>query len=140
MITIQQNASNNVVATLNEKATVTPFDVLFEFKNDSSGDIKYFTALDISPATARYNRFTIVENTTENLYAGIVSLEPAGYWSYKIYEMPVASPPSIDPLNAIGILEEGKVLVKPNSITPTPTFNADEDIDSTIFTVDENEF
>lgn len=133
MILIKQNSTNNVVLTLYEYATIYPFDVLFEFINDQTGETKYFTSTDLSPSTERYNQFNIIENTTENLLVGQVSLEPIGYWSYTIYEMPVASPPSIDPLNAISTMEVGKVFVIPNSVTETPTFDEDDEINNAVF-------
>lgn len=133
MILIKQNTTNNVVLTLYEYATIYPFDVLFMFKNETTGEIKYFTASDISPATERYNQFNIIENVTENLLQGTVSLDPTGYWSYTIYEMPVASPPSIDPNNAIAIMEVGKVNVIPFATIVTPTFTDDDEINNVVF-------
>ena len=133
MIFIRQNTTNNVPLTLNELATISPFDVLFEFTNDTTGDSKIFAAQDVSPATERYNRFNIIESTSENLYVGQVELDPVGYWSYTIYEMNVSSPPDLDPTNAIKILEVGKVLVVPNSVSPDYVFNVDENKNNITF-------
>ena len=133
MIFIKRNTTNKVVLTLNELITISPYDVLFKFSNETTGEIKLFTATDISPATERYNEFSIVENVTENLYNGIVSLDPVGYWSYIIYEMAPSSPVSLDPTNAISILEIGKVLVDDNIILVTPTFDTNEDKNNVVF-------
>lgn len=133
MIFIRQNTTNNVPLTLNELATISPFDVLFEFINDTTGDTKIFAAQDVSPATERYNRFNIIESTSENLYVGQVELAEVGYWSYTIYEMNVSSPPDLDPNNAIKVLEVGKALVVPNSVSPDYTFTVDDNKNNVTF-------
>lgn len=133
MILIRQGYSNNIVMTLNELASISPFDILIEFTNDTTGEVKYFTAIDVSPATERYNQYTITENTIEDLYNGTVSLNPVGYWSYVIYEMPISSPPSLNVANATKELENGKVLVIANSETVTPSFDEDDKINNIVF-------
>jgi hypothetical protein len=97
-----------------------------------TGQIKLFTALDISTSTTRYNSFNIIENVTENLYNGTVSLTE-GYWTYTIYQMTPSSPVDLNPVNAVKIVEVGKVLV--NDLTPSTdvTFNTDDEINNVIF-------
>lgn len=135
MIYIKQNTENNVVLTLSEYIDIEfpTYDVLFKFINDTTGEEKIFAAADISPATGRYNQFNIEENITENLSAGIVSLTPEGYWSYYIYQMETASPPNLNPDDAIKVLEIGKVLVTVESETVTPTFDNDDDKNNVVF-------
>ena len=109
MIYIYKGQSNTVVLTLNEAAINTTFDVLFEFINVTTGEEKLFTQNDTSQVE-RYNKFTITESDTENLYNGTVKLE-AGQWEYTVYEMPVASPNSITKTSNVGVLETGRVTV-----------------------------
>ncbi len=117
MITINKNQSNTVVLTLTEKATIDPYTVLFEFVHQMTGEIKLFTAADISTAIGRYNEFDIIETATEDLYDGRVELK-VGFHKYTIYEMTPISPADLDPTNAVGILETGKVLVIGTATAP----------------------
>jgi hypothetical protein len=134
MILIRKNSTNNVVLTLNEQAEVDmPYSVLFEFTNDTTGEVKLFTTVDISPATSRFNQFHIDENFSENLEMGIVSLSPSGYWSYNLYEMTPVSPVDLDPINALSILESGKVLVIEEMAMVDPTFNSNDTINNVVF-------
>lgn len=133
MIHIIKNTSRNISLTLNELATLTLFDVLFKFVNDTTGETKIFSAQDISPATERYNEFVIIENAIEDLYNGKVELSPVGYWSYTIYEMAVTSPPDLDPTNAISILETGKVLVQSNAASTDVEFDDNDTKNNVVF-------
>ncbi len=110
MIKILKSQANTVILTLNEKKTTSNDDVLFEFINDMQNTVKLFTATDLANIP-RYNKFIITDSTTENPYTGTMNFTPSGYWTYTIYEMPVASPVSLDPTVALGILEQGKVFV-----------------------------
>ena len=134
MILIKQNSSNNCVFTLNELITGTySYDFLFQFTNDTTGEVKIFTANDISPATTRYNQFTIIENQTENLYNGTIHLDPVGYWSYEVFQMNQESPPNLSPTYSVGLLEIGKVLVQSQTQSVTTSFDLDEDKDNVVF-------
>lgn len=110
MILINKNTSNTIVLTLNEKKTTLSCDVLFKFVNDLTGVTKLFTATDLVN-NYRYNEFTIIDDVTEDPYAGQMNFEGEGYWTYTIYQMPLLSPPSLDPDDAVKTLEEGKVFV-----------------------------
>lgn len=124
MITIIPNTINKVPCTLNELQTLPVADWLFEFINDTTGDVKLFTATDISTATERYNLFLITDDVIENPFNGTMNFRPVGYWSYKIYEMTPTSPIDLNPANAVGIVEMGKVYVNGKSLqTIVPTFN-----------------
>lgn len=136
MILIERSSDNNVVLTLTELLNTSPvledYTFLFEFTNDMTGEVKLFTAEDTSPATTRYNRFTITESDTEDHYNGTVKLSPAGYWSYTVYEMEGASPPNLDPEDAVATLETGKVLVTETESADS-VFDDDDDKDNIIF-------
>ncbi len=122
MIYLYKGQSNTVVLTLNEKATNTSYDVLFEFINETTGATKLFTAQDTS-SVERYNEFVITESDTENLYNGTVKLE-SGQWKYTVYEMPLASPNSITKSDNVGTLEIGRVTVY--QTVSTTTFDENE--------------
>jgi hypothetical protein len=122
MIYLYKGQSNTVVLTLNEKATNTSYDVLFEFINETTGSTKLFTAQDTS-SVERYNEFVITESDTENLYNGTVKLE-SGQWKYTVYEMPLASPNSITKSDNVGTLEIGRVTVY--QTVSTTTFDENE--------------
>lgn len=124
MIYIRKNQANTVVLTLNEKAVNSSYDVLFEFINEISGDVKAFTCDDES-LVSRYNKFSITESDSENLYNGQIKLEP-GQWKYTAYEMPVASPKSLDKDNSVGTLEIGRVTVYESETTNEFTANEDK--------------
>ena len=132
MITILPIIINDVVLTLTEKQTIANPSWLFEFTNDLTGQVKLFTAQDISVATSRYNQFNIKNTTIENPYNGEMNFDPAGYWSYKIYQMNLTSPVDLNPANAISIVEVGKVLVK-ELPTTTSTFTVNDTINNVVF-------
>lgn len=109
MIYIYKDTQNLCSFTLDEAATTGSYDVLFEFINDSTGQEIVFTAQEITNTT-RTNDFYITETTSENYLIGNVTLED-GWWSYTAYEMPLASPNSLDIDLAIGTLDIGRVFV-----------------------------
>ena len=92
MIYITKGQANTVVLTLNEKATISNHDWLFEFVNDVTGETKTFTAFELSTNTGRYNKFTFTESSTENVYNGTIELTDSGFWTYTVFEMAVSSP------------------------------------------------
>lgn len=126
MILIKQANSNRVVLTLNELMTIPTCDFLFKVVNDTTGDIQIFSAVDISPATTRYNEFTVIEPTD---FIGSL----CGYHTYTIYEMTPASPPDLDPANALSVLEIGKLLVVSNTATTDVAFDVDDAKDNVVF-------
>ena len=130
MIYITKGQANTVVLTLNEKATTTSHDWLFEFVNDVTGETKTFTAFEMSTNTDRYNKFTITESTTENFYNGTIKLSDAGFWSYTIFEMASTSPVSLVKANALATVETGKVWVYNSTANPITTFVGDSNTKS----------
>ena len=111
MITINKNASNDVVATLSEKVTVMTIPIfMFSMTHQLSGDVKIFIANDISTAPGRYNEFTIIDQSIEDPYDGKMNFQE-GYYDYIAYNMPLTSPQTLDPDDAIEIVEIGKAIV-----------------------------
>ena len=109
MIYIVKGQSHNIALTLDEKASTSTYDVIFRFVNELDGTEKVFTAVDQSTVT-RYNHFNIIETNSQNVYYGRIQLD-AGQYKYTIYEMPTASPRSLNYNNAVGVLEQGRVTV-----------------------------
>lgn len=130
MILIKRASTNKVVLTLNELMTISSCDFLFSVKNDTTGDIQVFSSVDISTATNRYNEFSVIEPTD---FVGI----HCGYHTYTIYEMSPASPPDLDPANALSILEIGKLLVIDNAVIPSDDveFDVDDAKDNVVFDI-----
>jgi len=131
MITINKGQTNEVSVTLNEKITITNPSFVFVFTNDTTGTTKTFTATDTSLTPVRFNRFSIIENVTEDVYNGTISLTNQGFWSYSIYETPYASPIDLTDLGAE--LESGKVKVIGNDVVDNIEFDSDYTSDNVIF-------
>jgi hypothetical protein len=109
---IIKNTSNTVVVTLTEKATITNHDWLFEFSNGLEGSPKkYCSAVDISLYPERYNEFVIIDGPVEDPANGTLNFTPTGSWDYKVYEMPVSSPPALVPTGYLAICETGSLKV-----------------------------
>ncbi len=125
MIYLYKNQSNTVVLTLDEKATNSTHDWLFEFTNDITNSVKYATLSDISTTPLRYNEFNLTE--------GVDVLLQEGSWTYRVYEMPVLSPPSINPNLAYGVVEVGKVWVEDLSVNNVDSFDEDENTEQPTF-------
>jgi hypothetical protein len=118
MIKITRNSNNTVVLTLTEKATLTAPVYLFRFINDMQKTEKTFIAADLSSYPNRYNQFLITETSgSEVLTSGTVTLSPAGFWHYEIYEQSSSSNLNHS-LSLQPPLEVGKVKV----IGTSPTF------------------
>ena len=109
MILINKNSSNTCILTLSERTTLSNAKYLFEFINDSTKQVKTFISADISTNKERCNEFVIIENTTENLLTGTVSLT-VGDWKYNIYEQ--TSSTNLIVANSGALVENGKVEVK----------------------------
>lgn len=110
MIRIQKGQSNQVFLTLKELSTLASPLYLFKFTHEMTGETKIFHATDVSTELNRYNEFNIIESSTEDLHNGTVELLQ-GFHKYIVYEMNDASPADLDPDNAVGIVEYGKVFV-----------------------------
>lgn len=110
MIQITKGSTNDVALTLTEKCTLTAPYYLFVFQSDETRDLYKFIAADTSAHTDRYNLFAIVETSTNpDPLDGEIELPLIGFYKYTIYEQ--TSPTNLDPANATGIVEVGKVQV-----------------------------
>jgi hypothetical protein len=117
MIQIKKLQNNDVVLTLTEKCTTTDMNFLFEFTHQMTGKIIYFISEDVSTALGRYNEFIITDQVTESPLAGKMDFL-VGFHTYKIYNIPVGDT-SLDPLNAIEVVEVGKVEVIGTANSPS---------------------
>jgi hypothetical protein len=81
-----------MVMTLNDKLPCDTFcyTPVFKFQNVGNGELKYFTAQDISSFTTRYNYFQIelVDEIDENVLIGKIHLKTIGMWFYSVYKQP----------------------------------------------------
>ncbi len=100
MILINKNTSNSVVLTLNEGRTTENPVYVFLFIDDQTQENKIFYSQNLSTNKDRYDLFNIIENDTEDLSNGIISLNE-GFQHYLIYENNLSGK----------ILERGKVKV-----------------------------
>ena len=126
MIKINKAQANIVVLTLKEKTTLTNPKYLFVFKNDQTNVESKFIAADTSSYTDRYNKFTITEKATSpNNLIGEVTLSLDGFYTYTIYEQ--TSSTNLNPANATGVVETGKVQVFA-TIVADHTYSADSNI------------
>ena len=123
---IIKNQSNVIAESLLEAATSTLHDWLFEFKNEMTGEIKYCTQSDTSLYPSRYSEFSITDNATEDAYNGTLNFSPTGSWSFKIYEMPVSSPPILLPNRYLAIVKTGSLTVYDGTEDVNVNFNAEE--------------
>lgn len=126
MIKIIKGQANVVVLTLKEKTTLTNPKYLFVFKNDQTNVDAKFIAADTSTYPDRYNKFTITEKTTSpNPLTGEVTLSLDGFYTYTIYEQ--TSSTNLNPANATGVVETGKVQVFA-TIVADHTYSPDSNI------------
>ena len=115
MVTINRGTANTLYFTLKEKATLTAPYYLFVFTSDLTGQSKTFLMTDISSYPYRYNKFTLTEtDSTNDLTNGTVTLKPAGFWSYKVYEQSSSS--NLLVANTTGLVEEGRINVKGDDV------------------------
>ena len=132
MIQLTKSASTTIALTLTEKCTLTNPNYLFEFECNDTGVKEYCIAADTATTAERirFNKFTITEDSTPNNLNGEVDLPINGWYSYTVYEQ--ASSTNLDPANATGIVEKGKMYLSTTPITvaeytststTTPTYN-----------------
>lgn len=130
---IIKNTSNTITESLLEAATSVTQDWLFEFKNEMTGEIKYCSQDNISLFPSRYSEFVITDSTIEDPYNGTLNFTPTGSWSFIIYEMPVASPPSLIPSGYLSIVKTGSLTVKDLTENVNINFNAEETKSNRVF-------
>lgn len=130
---IVKNTANIIVLELDQNATSTTHDWLFEFTNEMTGEVKYCSAADVSLYTDRYNKFTITDSATENAANATLNFTPTGSWTYRVYEMTVASPPALVPTGYLAIVDENSLKVYSSTETNNVNFDANEDKDNAVF-------
>lgn len=109
MIVIEKGATNSVIFTLTEKSQLPAPYYLFDFINDSDAEQKLFNMTDLSGYPRRYNKFNLIESSSQDLPNGKVELD-YGWGTYRVYE---SATQSLVIANTTGrILEEGKYFVK----------------------------
>lgn len=94
-----------MILTLTELATLPAPYYLFVFTHVTTKDVVAFVkteADDESEYPQRYNQFTINAST-------VFASKQIGEWHYKVYEQ--EDPDNLDPDDATGLLEEGKLLL-----------------------------
>ena len=110
MVNINKNDNTSIFLTLAEKATLNTPYYLFVFTSDVEDKEVIFTANDLTSYTERYNEFLITETSgTNTLTSGVITLNPTGFWSYKIYEQ--ESGTNLLVANTTGLVEQGRVKV-----------------------------
>jgi len=99
------NTADEVVVTLTELKSLNEPNYLFIFVHSLTKTTVAFVKLnseDESDYPERYNKFTF---NTSVLFLN----KPPGEWLYSVYEQ--LSEDNIDPDNATGLLEQGKMLL-----------------------------
>lgn len=117
MIYLKQNNINNVVLTLQENSTLWNYSgiqpyYLFQFTSPTTNQQLQFVSDNISPLSARnsYDQFNIIVTgvTSQNFSAGTIFLNPATFWTYKIFEQ--TSQYNFNTTGVTGMVEYGKIL------------------------------
>lgn len=110
MLVLRKNSSNTIRVSLAELSTLSNPVYLIEFISDTSLISTTCIAPDTSSYPARYNEFTITEQTSPDGLLAQILLEPVGFFTYNIYEQTSAT--NLAP-NAPGtvLLETGKARV-----------------------------
>lgn len=120
MIVLVQNALNEVVMTLTEKASsAATTSYLFVLTCDQELGKEYkCVAEDTSEFPERYNRFTLsatTDSSNPNQLNGELYLPLRGTYRYTVYEQ--TSTTNLDTALTNGVVERGKVLVKYNPLS-----------------------
>jgi hypothetical protein len=101
----QDDTQAVMILTLTELVTLAAPYYLFTFTHVTTKDVVAFVkaeADDESMFPQRYNQFTIDASV-------VFANKQIGEWHYKVYEQEDAD--NLDPENATGLLEEGKLLL-----------------------------
>ena len=142
--TTEESRINTAVSSNNIK-------FLVKFTNDFSKNVKFAYAQNEN-INNRYTSFELYHNTTENILEGKVNLQPAGYWTYEIFEISFINTPTLTettaPLSDIivltpsddnginnGRIEIGKLLSSETDLGKEVTYNeySSDDGDSYIY-------
>lgn len=105
---IQKSASNLLTFTLNEKTTLTDAKYLLELYSGEQNITKVARLSgDTSLNLNRYNQFTLVETSNEDLDTLHVSLL-VGQYDYFIWQ---TSATTLNTTDALSVVESGKLIV-----------------------------
>lgn len=119
---ITRNTSNTLIFPLTERVTLTSPYFLFEFKSIQSGQVKYCIMANTSSYTGRYDKFVLIENTTENPTGGQIKLEDKGQYIVRIWEQSSAS--NLTPAGATTLLRENEMIFVRHSKPTISTYVA----------------
>ena len=75
----------------------------------------------------------ITDNPIENASNATLNFSPTGTWSYKVYEMPVASPPALVPSGYLAICETGTLKVYDTTENTNVNFDGQEIKNNSVF-------
>ena len=110
MLVLTKNSANTIRVSLAELSTLSNPVYLIEFISDMSLISATCIATDTSSYPARYNEFTITEQTSPDGLLGQILLEPVGFFTYNIYEQ--TSTTNLSPNDpGVTLLETGKARV-----------------------------
>lgn len=110
MLVLTKNSANTIRVSLAELSTLANPVYLIEFISDMSLVSATCIATDTSSYPARYNEFTITEQTSPDGLLGQILLEPVGFFTYNIYEQTSAT--NLSPNDpGVTLLETGKARV-----------------------------
>ena len=110
MLQITKGETKNWYLTLTEKVTVSPVYFLFSFTHRLTYTKTNVLLTDISSYPERYNKFTVIEGTTFDIYSG--------EYDYKVYAQ--TSDTNTDPSLADELVEQG--LLKVSEIASVEVF------------------
>lgn len=106
MLKIVKGVQNEIVVTATELTTLTNPNFLFIFHGEQENKDYAIVLNDVSLYPESYNKFVINEPQD-------IDFKLTGYYTYTIYEQ--SSPTNLDPDNATGIVEVGRMRVYPET-------------------------
>lgn len=123
---ITRGQNSTVYFTLNERRTLdNPYYLVRAESIITRGVKRFILPSDTSAYPTRFNKFTITESSSEILTSGTVELDPAGEWSYKVYEQ--ASSSNLHEDGATTLLEEGLLKVQESTASNTYLYHDGQD-------------
>ena len=105
MLQIIQGETKFWYLTLTEKTTISNPTYLFSITQRQTNTTTNFIVSDVSAYTDRYNKFSVTEGSTFEVYSG--------EFLYKVYAQ--TSPTNLDPSLSDELVEEGILKVNPIS-------------------------
>jgi len=110
MLQIDKAETKDWILTLTEKVTISPVYFLFSFTHRLTNTTTNVILTDISSYPDRYNKFSVTEGSTFEIYSG--------EYLYRVYAQ--TSDTNTDPDLADELVEQG--MLKVNEIAATETF------------------